>query len=155
MMGIKVNLEGQKPMENLKRKVLIGASILVLLLSVFFAVRFITNPYYIVGPPTPLFYIRNMDDGVHELRVEVFDSDNNSVLDETYELAPGEEISYPKPFRSRETGSDMVDSTFKFTLDGRFTETYSTKVGPWTSVEVALYADYVEDQPLSIVETVV
>ena len=154
-MGIKVNLEEQKPMENLKRKALIGASILVLLLSVFFVVRFITNPYYIVGPPTPLFYIRNMDEGAHELRVEVFDSENNSVLNETYALAPGEEISYLKPFKSREMGGEMVNYTFKFTLDGRFTETYSTKVGPWTSVDVELYADYAEGQPLSIVETAV
>jgi len=67
-------------MKNLKRKALIGASILVLLLSVLFVVRFITNPYYIVGLPTPLFYIRNMDEGAHELRVEVFDSENNSVF---------------------------------------------------------------------------
>jgi len=154
-MGIKVNLEEQKPMKNLKRKALIGASILVLLLSVLFVVRFITNPYYIVGLPTPLFYIRNMDEGAHELRVEVFDSENNSVLNETYELAPGEKISYPKPFRSREMGVEMVDYTFKFTLDGRFTEKYSTKVDSWGTVEVELYADYSEGQPLSIVETAV
>jgi hypothetical protein len=40
-------------------------------------------PYLIAEPPTPLFTIRNHDSEGHELRVEVFDSENNSVLDET------------------------------------------------------------------------
>jgi len=106
-------------------------------------------------PPTPLFTARNHDTEVHELRVEVFDSENNSVLDETYELAPDERISHPKSFRFRVPGFEIMDYTFKFTLDGRITETYSTSVRPWNTVEVELYADYAEGRPLSVGEITV
>jgi hypothetical protein len=58
---------------------------------------FVVVPYILVGPPTPLFYVRNHDVGVHELRVEVCDLKNNSILDKTYELSAGEEIYYAKP----------------------------------------------------------
>ncbi|MDD3247112.1 MAG: hypothetical protein PHF18_09740 [Methanosarcina sp.] len=48
-----------------------------------------------------------------------------------------------------------MDYTFKFTLDGKFTETYSVNVQPWPTVEVELYADYAEGQSLSIGEITV
>ncbi|WP_440953833.1 hypothetical protein ACSAZK_08980 [Methanosarcina sp. Mfa9] len=137
-------------MKNLKRKALIGSFVLILLL----AVSFIVTPYLLVGPPSPLIYAHNLDEGTHELRVEVFDSENNSVLDETYELAPDETMGLPKPLRSLIPGLGM-DCTFKFTLDGRFTRTHSTNVQPWNTVEVRLYADYAEGWPLSIGESTV
>ena len=46
----------------------------------------------------------------------------------------------------------MVDYTFKFTLDGRLTEKYSTKIDSWGTVEVELYR---EDIPISIGEMTV
>lgn len=138
-------------MKSLKGKILIGSAVLVIL----FVVLFVAIPYFIAGPPTPLFTARNHDSEVHELRVGVFDSGNNSVLDETYELTPDERISHPKSFRFRVPGFEIVDYTFKFTLDGRFTETYSTSVRPWNTVEVELYADYAEGRPLSVGEITV
>ncbi len=138
-------------MKSPKRKILIGSAVLVIL----FVVLFVAIPYFIAGPPTPLFTARNHDSEVHELRVEVFDSGNNSVLDETYELAPDERISHPKSFRFRVPGFEIVDYTFKFTLDCRFTETYSTSVRPWNTVEVELYAAYAEGRPLSVGEITV
>ncbi|MCQ1535067.1 hypothetical protein FTO70_05065 [Methanosarcina sp. KYL-1] len=138
-------------MTGLNRKILIGSAVLVIL----FVLLFVALPYLIAGPPTPLFTARNHDTEVHELRVEVFDSENNSVLDETYELAPDERISHPKPFRFRVPGFEIVDYTFKFTLDGMITETYSTNIQPWNTVEVELYADYAEGRSLSIGEITV
>lgn len=116
---------------------------------------FIFIPYLIAGPPTPLFHVLNHDVGVHELRVEIYDSKSSPVLDEIYELSAGEEIHYAKPFRFRVPGFEIVDYTFKFTLDNRLTETYSTNVQPWNTVEVELYADYAEDRPLLIGEVTV
>jgi hypothetical protein len=116
---------------------------------------FVVVPYLIAGPPTPLFSIRNHDVEVHELRAEIYDSKNNSVLNKTYELSAGEEVYHAKPFRFRVPGLEVVDYTFEFTLDNRSTETYNTNVQPWNTVEVELYADYAEGQPLLIGETTV
>ncbi|KKG07500.1 hypothetical protein EO95_14050 [Methanosarcina sp. 1.H.T.1A.1] len=135
-------------MRSFRRKLMLGISLLVLI----FMLLFVVVPYLIAGPPTPLFTVRNHDNEGHELRVEIYDSENNSVLDETYELAAGEEVYHPKPFRFRVPGFEIVDYTFKFTLDNMSTETYSTNVQPWNTVEVELYADYAEGQPISIGE---
>jgi hypothetical protein len=84
-------------------------SLLVLVLMSLFVVV----PYLLVGPPAPLFSVRNHDAGVHELRAEIFDSKNNSVLDETYELSAGEEIYHAKPFRFLVPGLEGKNYTFK------------------------------------------
>ncbi|HII02980.1 TPA: hypothetical protein HA351_15450 [Methanosarcinaceae archaeon] len=134
-------------MKNRKKIALIGAFILLLLL----AVLFIVGPYLIVGPPSPLFTAINYETEVHDIRVEVFDSGNDSVLDETYELTPLKRISHPKPFRFLvPPGIGDEDYTFKVTLEDGFTETYSTKVSTWTNVEIVVYGE--EDQPISISE---
>jgi hypothetical protein len=117
---------------------------------------FVVVPFLIAGPPTPLFSVRNHDVGVHELRVEIYDSKNNhSILDKTYELSAGEEVYHAKPFRFLVPGLEVVDYTFEFTLDNRSMETYNTNIQPWNTVEVELYADYAEGQPLLIGETTV
>ena len=134
-------------MKNHKKITLTGAFILVLLL----AVLFIVGPYLIVGPPSPLFTAINHETEVHELRVEVFDSGNDSVLDETYELTPLKRISQPKPLRFLvPPGIGDEDYTFKVTLEDGFTETYSTKVSTWSNVEIVVYGE--EDHPISISE---
>ncbi|HII80347.1 MAG TPA: hypothetical protein HA261_08135 [Methanosarcina sp.] len=138
-------------MRSFRRSLMLGISLLLLVLMSLFVVV----PYLIVGPPTPLFSVRNHDVGVHELRVEIHDSKNNSVLDKTYELSAGEEVYHPKPFRFLIPGFEMADYTFKFTLDNRFTETYSTNIQPWNTVEVELYSDYAEGRPIFIGEITV
>jgi len=130
---------------------MLGISLLVLI----FILLFLVIPYLIAGPPTPLFHVRNHDAGVHELRVEIYDLENNSLLDKTYEISAGEEVYRPKPFRFRVPGFEVVDYTFKFTLDNMSTETYQTNIQPWNTVEVELYSEYAEGQPLSIGEITV
>lgn len=138
-------------MRSFRRSLMLWISFLVLILVSLFVVV----PYLIAGPPTPLFSVRNHEVGVHELRVEIYDSKNNSILDKTYELSAGEEVYHAKPFRFLVPGLEVVDYTFEFTLDNRSTETYSTNIQPWNTVEVELYADYAEGQPLLIGETTV
>ena len=130
---------------------MLGISILVLI----FMSLFVVIPYLIAGPPTPLFSIRNHDIGVHELRVEIHDSKNNSVFDKTYELSAEDEVYRSKPFRFLVPGFEITDYTFKFTLDNSFMETYSTNIQPWNTVEVELYSDYAEGRPISIGEITV
>ncbi|MDM7918992.1 MAG: hypothetical protein QUS12_07495 [Methanosarcina sp.] len=138
-------------MRSSRRSLMLWIFFLVLILVSLFVVV----PYIIAGPPTPLFSVRNHDVEVHELRVEIYDSKNNSILDKTYELSAGEEVYHAKPFRFLVPGLEVVDYTFGFTLDNRSTETYNTNVQPWNTVEVELYADYAEGQPLLIGETTV
>jgi len=138
-------------MRSSRRSLMLWIFFLVLILVSLFVVV----PYIIAGPPTPLFSVRNHDVEVHELRVEIYDSKNNSILDKTYELSAGEEVYHAKPFRFLVPGLEVVDYTFGFTLDNRSTETYNTNVQPWNTVEVELYADYAEGQPLLIEETTV
>ncbi|WP_229390600.1 hypothetical protein [Methanosarcina sp. DH2] len=130
---------------------MLGISFLVMI----FMLLFVVVPYLIAGPPTPLFHVQNHDVGVHELRIEIYDSKNSSVLDETYKLSAGEEVYHVKPFRFRVSGFEIVDYTFKFTLDNKFTETYPTNIQPWNTVEVELYSEYAKGQPLLIGETTV
>jgi hypothetical protein len=138
-------------MRSFRRKLILGISLLVLI----FMLLFVVVPYLIVGPPTPLFYVRNHDVGAHELRVEIYDLKNNSVLDKTYKLSAGEEVYHAKPFRFLVPGFEIVDYTFKFTLDNMSAETYQTNIQPWNTVEVELYSEYAESQPLSIGEITV
>ena len=138
-------------MRSFRRKLMLGISLLVLI----FMLLFVVFPYLIAGPPTPLFHVRNHDVGAHELRVEIYDLENNSVLDKTYEFSAGEEVYHAKPFRFRVPGFEVVDYTFKFTLDNMSTETYQTNIQPWNTVEVELYSEYAEGQPLSIGEITV
>lgn len=138
-------------MRSFRRSLMLGISLLVLVLMLLFVVV----PYLIAGPPTPLFSIRNHDIGVHELRVEIHDSKNNSVFDKTYELSAEDEVYHSKPFRFLVPGFEIADYTFKFTLDNSFMETYSTNIQPWNTVEVELYSDYEERRPISIGEITV
>jgi hypothetical protein len=131
------------------RKILvISSSFLILVLFLLFVVV----PYVLAGPPTPLFISRNYDTGEHELRVEVFDSKNNSVLEDVYRLSVGEEISQVKPVKFLVPGFEVWDCTLTFTLDDTFVETYHTNIQPWNTVEVEIYS---EGQPLSVGESTV
>lgn len=138
-------------MRSFRRSLMLWISLLVLILVSLF----IVVPYILVGPPTPLFYVRNHDVGVHELRVEVCDSKNNSILDKTYELSAGEEIYYAKPFRFLVPEFEGEGYTFEFTLDNSFKGTHSTNIQPWNTVHVELYSDYEEGQPLLVGEMTV
>lgn len=138
-------------MVSLRRKLATVISILALILILLPVI----TPYIIAGPPTPFFSIRNHDDKGHELRVEIYDSKNNSVFNETYELSVGEEVYYPKPFRFLVPISEAANYEFKFILDNNLTKTYTTNIQPWNTVEAELYSDYEEDKVLSIGEITV
>lgn len=123
----------------LKIFVLLGTLILILLSY------FVVFPYLLVGPPTPLFDVYNNDLQNHEVAVEVFDSYNESIFKETYELAPEEHIAQPKsiwlllrwsmPWSKGEyTYWAEGEYEFKVILDGEITDSYKTLPHPWNSV---------------------
>ena len=53
--------------------------------------------FYLVGPPLPLFSLKNGDVSNHEVVIEIFDLHDKykSIFKEKLELDPKEEICYP------------------------------------------------------------
>ncbi|KAF5432585.1 hypothetical protein C5S39_03310 [Candidatus Methanophagaceae archaeon] len=118
-----------------RNKILIGVGIVVLLVVGFY----VFFPFYVVGPPVPLFSIENIDISNHEVVIEIFDLHNKSIFKETLELGPKEEICYPRPvllnFRW------LKECTLKVTVDNKATKTYKTEVYAWTQFCISLVKD--------------
>ncbi|NPE28400.1 hypothetical protein HNV12_10600 [Methanococcoides sp. SA1] len=77
------------------RKLKIGIIVLALIILLF--------PYwftfFIAGPPTPLFSVRNSDVVPHVVTMEIIGSDNSSIFSSTKELQSGSSWSQKKSFR--------------------------------------------------------
>lgn len=117
-----------------RNKILIGVGIVVLLVVGFYVIF----PFYLVGPPLPLYYIENEDVNNHEVVVEIFDSHNKSIFKETHKLSPKESVEYPKPFLLKLTWPEE-EYIFKISLDSEVTETYETEIYPWLMVAIHLH----------------
>ncbi|WP_052722715.1 MULTISPECIES: hypothetical protein [unclassified Methanosarcina] len=139
------------------RKILIFLGILILILLSYFVVF----PFLLVGPPAPLFYVYNNDLQSHEITVEVFDSYNESIFKETYELAPEEHIAQPKsswlllrwsmPWsKGKYTYWAEGVYEFKVSLDNEITDNCRILPHPWNSVVIDI--DEVKDSnsPISM-----
>ncbi|WP_135605136.1 hypothetical protein [Methanococcoides sp. NM1] len=99
--------------------------------------------------PDPLvFSLNNMDINDHEVAVEIFDSNNNSIFKESYLLVPGEYVKSPK--------ITCIIGTYKYeiTLDNNITKTqmadvrYATTLSSSDSLIIAIVDD--PDDPLDI-----
>jgi len=117
-----------------RNKILIGIGLVALVVAGFYVIF----PFLIVGPPLPLYYIKNEDVNNHTVVVEIFDYHNESILKEIYKLSPKESVTYPKPFLMVLTRSEE-EYRFKITLDSEVTETYETEIYPWLMVAIHLY----------------
>lgn len=138
-------------------KILIFSGTLVLILLSYFVVF----PFLLVGPPTSLFYIENNDLQNHEVTVEVFDSHNESVFKESYELAPGGRIAQPKSLwllirwsmplsKGKYTYWAEGEYEFKVNLDGEIKDTCRTLLHPWSSVVIDINKANTSDSPMFI-----
>ncbi|WP_256621766.1 hypothetical protein [Methanolobus chelungpuianus] len=72
---------------------------------------YIVFPFVLVGSPTSFFTIWNRDVVSHEVTIQIFDSNDRSLLREQYTVEPDESISKEKPF------SMIFKALFKGTLD--------------------------------------
>jgi hypothetical protein len=97
----------------------------------FFVVAF---PFILVGAPTSLFTIANHDAVDHEVTVEIFTPDNESLLREQYTIKPSEYISEEKPtlmvfrtlFKGTESGYHVMA-----TLDDNSSASLEIAYHPW------------------------
>lgn len=138
-----------------KISILLGTLVLILLSY------FVVFPYLLVGPPTPLFYACNNDLQSHEVTVEVFDSHNESIFKESYELATEERIAQPKSLwlllrwsmplsKGKYTYWAEGEYEFKVNLDGEIKDTCRTLPHPWSSVVIDINKANTSDSPMFI-----
>lgn len=124
-----------------KSHALLGIASIVMLIAIFL----IAMPYILVGAPPSLFSIHNNDSNEHKVEIEVFDSNNESVLKKTYEVAPKADISQPKPnwllLQLFIPPRNTKEWTFKATLDDDIKEICQIELQPWTTADIMLYYD--------------
>jgi len=103
-----------------------GILILIVLLIVFRKVAIYTIATLLFPPDTqPLaFTIHNEDVNNHMLMVEVFNSNNKSLFNKTYEVNPGESIESPAITKKK------GKYTIKVILDGKIEKTSKVGVSP-------------------------
>ncbi|AKB27207.1 hypothetical protein MSSIT_0488 [Methanosarcina siciliae T4/M] len=101
------------------------------------------------GPALPNFFeIRNNDAGTHEVTVEILDSHNSSIFEESYKLYPDERASEAKPF-DLQYSTGMKKYTFKITLDnGVEEETIPVSLHRWSTAVIDI--NWENEDPIMI-----
>ena len=133
---------------NRKKKKLIAAIITIIIISVFLFF-FIILPMGILGPePSPLFYIFNSDDDTnHTVTVEIFNSNNTSIYNKSFDVKPDDYIKIDRGFDWCPKHMfywffwDEGSYTFYVTLDNTYNESYHTDLYPVKSIMIRLYSN--------------
>lgn len=130
-------------------KVLIGGGIIALIIIIgFYIFGLLLSP----GMEPLRFSIHNRDVENHRVTVEIFDSANKSLFNNTYEMNPRETAYYP------EITEKKGEYTFKVTLNDRIEKTYKAEVGVGkSSVSIWLYDETMprSEYPINIVQATV
>ena len=132
-----------------KKKKLIIAGFIVLLVVMVMAMAMVIGPYvsknlpfYIMGQSTPLFIINNKDvNNSHEVVIEIFNSDNESIFKELYNLNQNERVEYPKPPMMKNP-KIVEEYTIKAVLDNDTMKLRRMKIDPWTTPVIDLYSPH-------------
>ncbi len=117
--------------------IVIGILVLIVLLIVFRKVAIYTIATLLFPPDTqPLaFTIHNEDVNNHTLMVEVFDSNNKSLFNKTYEVNPRESIESPAITKKK------GEYTIKVILDGKIEKTSKVEIGP-SIARISIHISY-------------
>ena len=99
--------------------------------------------FFLGGPALDNFFeLTNRDVGTHEISVEIFDSDNESVFKESYKLRPNESVSKTKPSNLR-SSFELKEYTFRIILDnGIAEENTSVSLDRWSTATIDIYWDH-------------
>jgi hypothetical protein len=139
------NMNFDKRSENMTRKKLI-IGIVVLIAAVLIIKEIVAYwPYFMGGAPLGVFGISNRDSIDHSVNVQVFDSSNKLLLNETYELGPLQTLYYPekgwKDVYEREKLFPSGDYKIILTLDGNVTKTYQGVMDAWSVVDFKIHSN--------------
>jgi len=126
-MGLKMN----------KKIVVVLVGLTILILGLYVASPFVQKAllYPHIDSP-PFFIIQNQDLNDHKVVVEVFDSNNRSMLKEEFLVSSKTSAAFPKPLWFEI--DRWSEYTFKVTLDDKFIETYTTKIHLLSMVSIIL-----------------
>ena len=120
---------------------------------------FIILPILFIGSPTTqMFSISNEDFVFHTITVEIIDSNNISVFEKEYELAPKEAVNkYKGPWFLLRSFSPLENRyVLKATLENNRSATYDTSLGPWEAVIISIdNMNYNENGGIAIYSEVV
>lgn len=118
-----------------RKKLIIG--IIILIAAVLIVKEIIDYlPYFIGGAPLPVFGISNFDSKNHSVNVQIFDSNNISLFDKTYELGDSQSeaytVQYPengwKDVHEKERLFPTGTYTFIVTMDNNISKTQQIKM---------------------------
>ena len=129
-----------------KKNQIVFVVICLLLVSIIFLIFFVNyNSLLDKKESGNSFFINNWGNKSHEVSIEVFNSKNTSIFNESYILAPGKTISSQFP-------TTLAPGTYiEVTLDNNITETQTVSEDQSQS-HVALYIqiDMHPDDPLEM-----
>lgn len=130
----------------MKKSYLILAIALIVILLVFM-------PFLFLGMPSPLFSMKNNDDNDHTVKIEIFDSANDSLFKEVYDMEPEAVISQSKPtwliLQLSFPPGNKKECTINVTLDEKISETSQMELSLWDIADITLYDDN-EKSPIFI-----
>jgi len=118
-----------------RKKLIIG--IIVLIVAVPIVKEIIDYlPYFIGGAPLSVFGISNFDSKNHSVNVQIFDSNNRSLFDKTYELGDSRSESYIIQYPEKgwkdvhEKGRLFPKGTYTFivTMDANVSKTQQIEI---------------------------
>jgi len=136
----------------MSRKLTVLIIIGIVLSGVYFF--FLTFPIIFIGSPDSVFDIKSFDDEIHSINVEIFDENNNSILQKDYILNPGDMIEFNRevnpfmPIPSKFITWTDGPYTFNFTLDNNISRNITTNPWPYESIIVWLY--FSDTEPIDI-----
>ena len=117
-------------------------SFFVIFIPIYF---FFIWPMMILPPyPASLFVISNWDDVNHTIEIEIFDSNNNSIFIESFDVKPDELFSFKRILDWCSQGSfywlswDEGSYTFQVTLVDTYIASHYTNLYPSKSVWIRI-----------------
>lgn len=125
----------------LKKKI----TIIVIVFLVGLYLFFLVFPLVLVGSPMALYYIDNNDSIAHDITVEIFDGNNNSVFNKTYLLTSNESVFFKRevqwwvPFPSTFITWSEGMYTFNFTVDYLYSEEITLDINQYESIQVDVF----------------
>jgi hypothetical protein len=102
-------------------------------------------PLMLVGPPTALYYIDNDDSISHDVTVEIYDKDNNSIFNKTYLLGSNENVFFKRevqwwfPFPSTFVTWNDGLYTFNFTVDNQYYKGITRDINQYESIQIDVF----------------
>ena len=137
-----------------RRRIIVIIGVISLILSGFISFFIIFPMMILPSEPASLFYISNHDDMNHTVSVEIFDSENNSIFFESFEMEPNDFISFDRglDWCPKNTFYWLFWSEgsyyFFITLDDSFNGSHYTELYPLKSVWITITSN--DSNPLQI-----